>query len=187
MTALLNSTLLVAIAEIGDKTQFLSLLLAARYGKPIPIILGVLTATFLNHALAAYFGHWVSQLLPAGTLHTLIALLFIGIGLWVLIPDSDQMDIKSRHNAFLTSLVVFFLAEMGDKTQVATMTLGADYPHALGMVVLGTTLGMMIANIPVILLGKQCLQRINVKKIQIAASLCFIGIGLITLAQHLLP
>lgn len=145
----------VALAEIGDKTQLLSLMLASRYRKPIPIILAIFAATVANHALAAWFGVVVADYLTPQILKWVLVISFIAMALWILVPDKlDDEETLSNRGPFIASFIAFFVAEIGDKTQVATTMLGAKYHDALMWVVLGTTLGMLLANVPVVLIGK---------------------------------
>jgi len=182
MDALLTSTTLVALAEIGDKTQLLSFVLAARLRKPLPIILGILVATLANHALAGSVGVVAAGMLPASLLPWITGMLFIGFGLWALHPDALDDDPKlHRAGAFVTALIAFFIAEMGDKTQLATITLAARF-ESLGMVVLGTTLGMMIANIPAVLIGEALAQKLPLKLMRWTAAAVFVVTGIVTIA-----
>ncbi|MDN5753193.1 MAG: TMEM165/GDT1 family protein [Nitrosospira sp.] len=178
----LISTLLVALAEIGDKTQLLSFVLAAKLRRPYPIMMGILAATLLNHALAASVGAWLANLISPQALHWIIGLSFIGFGLWALKPDTLDGDphIFSA-GVFVTTLIAFFLAEMGDKTQLATVALAARY-DALALVVLGTTLGMMLANAPAVWIGKALAHRINMKWMRWFAAASFVLMGLWSLA-----
>ncbi|MEZ0476434.1 TMEM165/GDT1 family protein [Luteimonas sp. B3_2_R+30] len=179
MDALFVSTFAVAVAEIGDKTQLLALLLAARYRKPWPIVAGILLATLLNHALAAWFGAALSEWLPAGVLRWLVAGSFLAIALWTLRPDRLEEDERRKAGpggAFLATLVAFFLAEIGDKTQVATVLLAAKY-EALAQVIAGTTLGMLVANIPVVVLGARFAERLPLRAARIAAALLFLALA----------
>jgi putative Ca2+/H+ antiporter (TMEM165/GDT1 family) len=176
MSALLSSTAIVAIAEIGDKTQLLSLVLAARFRRPLPIMAGILIATLANHALAAWLGAQVAAAIGPALLRWTLAVAFFAIALWALRPDSLEGSpaAHGRWGAFVASLVAFFIAEIGDKTQLATVALAARY-DALVAVVIGTTLGMMIANVPVVLLGEKVMQRVSLKVIRwIAAALFFV-------------
>ena len=178
------STAVVALAEIGDKTQLLAILLATRrFNRPLPIILGILVATLANHALAAP-SERRRRRFDSPVFRYAIALSFIAMAAWTLIPDKFDDDDAPRHRsgAFLTTLVAFFLVEMGDKTQVATIALGAQYQD-VWTVTAGTTLGMMIANVPAIFLGHALLKRIDLGKIRIAAAALFLIIGLWVLAQ----
>jgi len=176
------STLVVAIAEMGDKTQLLSLLLAARFRRPLPIIAGILFATLANHFLAGLVGEWVRAALGPGTLRWLLAASLLAIAIWTLKPDrlEASREPAPRYGVFLVTLVAFFLVEMGDKTQIATVVLAAQY-HALAAVVLGTTLGMMIANVPVVLLGNALAHRIPLRAVRIAAALVFAVLGVLVL------
>lgn len=181
MESFLTSTLLVALAEIGDKTQLLSFVLAARLRKPGAIIMGIFVATILNHALAGSVGVWLATLVSPQMLPWATGLLFIGFGLWTLHPDSLGDDPKlHRAGAFATSAIAFFIAEMGDKTQLATVALGARF-DMLAAVVLGTTLGMLIANIPAVLVGEALAQRLPMKAIRYTAAGVFIATGVVTM------
>jgi putative Ca2+/H+ antiporter (TMEM165/GDT1 family) len=184
MEALFTSTAVVALAEIGDKTQLLAILLAARFGRPLPIILGILVATLANHALAALLGAQAAALLDSPVFRYAIGASFIAMAAWTLVPDTfeDEDAPGPRFGAFLTTLVAFFLVEMGDKTQVATIALGAQY-QAVALVTAGTTLGMMIANVPAIFLGNELLKRVDLAKIRVAAAALFLVIGIWVLAQ----
>jgi putative Ca2+/H+ antiporter (TMEM165/GDT1 family) len=181
MEAFLTSAVLVALAEIGDKTQLLSIVLAARLRKPMPIIAGIFVATIANHALAGSVGVWLATLIPPQVLPWATGLLFVGFGLWTLHPDSLDDDPKlHRAGAFVTTTIAFFIAEMGDKTQLATVTLGARF-DMLAAVVIGTTLGMLIANIPAVLVGEALAQRLPMKTIRIVAAVVFIATGIVTM------
>jgi putative Ca2+/H+ antiporter (TMEM165/GDT1 family) len=183
MEALLVSTLVVAIAEIGDKTQLLSLFLAARYRRPGTIIAGIFIATLVNHALAGLAGAWVRALLGPEVLRWLLGGALIVIALWTLKPDTLQEDPRprGRYGVFAITLIAFFLAEMGDKTQVATVVLAAQY-QPLAAVVVGTTLGMLLANAPVVLLGARFSRRIPFKAVRYVAAALFAVLGVLTLA-----
>jgi Ca2+/H+ antiporter, TMEM165/GDT1 family len=168
----------VALAEIGDKTQLLALMLAARFRKPLPIILGILVATLLNHALAGWVGTLVAHWLTPEVLRWVVAISFIAIALWSLKPDTLDDDTPvSTHGALLATVIAFFLAEMGDKTQVATVLLAARY-SPLWQVVAGTTVGMLLANVPVVLLGSRFAQRLPLRAARIGAALLFLALGL---------
>lgn len=182
MEAFLSSTLAVAIAEIGDKTQLLSLFLVTRFRNRSAIILGILIATLANHGLSALFGSWLRDLIPPGWGPWLIGGSFILVGLWILIPDKDDAGPSrfERYGPLAATLVLFFLAEIGDKTQIATVILAAQYDSVF-WVTLGTTLGMLIANIPVILAGNWLMQRLPVKAAHSVACVLFIGFGIWTL------
>ena len=183
MEAMLTSTAVVALAEIGDKTQLLAILLATRFNRPLPIILGILMATLANHALAALLGASAASFLDSDIFRYAIGLSFIAMAAWTLIPDKFDDDTpKPRFGAFLTTLVAFFLVEMGDKTQIATIALGAQY-HDVVAVTAGTTLGMMIANVPAIFLGHELLKRVDLAKVRMIAAGLFLLIGLWVLAQ----
>ena len=183
MQALLVSAVAVAVAEIGDKTQLLALILAARYRKPWPICLGILLATLVNHALAGEVGVLVTRWLSPATLHWLIGASFLAVAVWALFPDkidADDAAPKSRRGVFIASAVGFFLAEMGDRTQVATAVLAANY-QPLWQVVAGTTLGMLAANVPVVFLGARFAHRLPLKATRIAACLLFAVLGIAVL------
>ena len=184
MEAILTSTAVVALAEIGDKTQLLAILLATRFKRPLPIIFGILVATLANHALAALVGAEAAALLDSNIFRYVIAASFLAMAVWTLIPDKldDDEAPKPRFGAFLTTLVAFFLVEMGDKTQVATIALGAQYQSVLA-VTAGTTLGMMIANVPAIFLGHELLKRVNLKTVRMITAALFLVIGLWVIAQ----
>ena len=184
MEALFSSTLLVALAEIGDKTQLLAIVLATRFAKPWPIIAGILAATLANHFLAALLGHGVAGLLDSPMFRIAVALSFVAMGLWTLIPDTmddDELKAPSTASVFIATVIAFFLVEMGDKTQVATIALGAQYGHSLAdvaMVTAGTTLGMMIANVPAVFLGEALIARIRLDVVRRIAAALFVALGL---------
>ncbi|AKZ61562.1 membrane protein [Herbaspirillum hiltneri N3] len=182
MDAFLISTGVVALAEIGDKTQLLAFILAAKFRKPIPIILGVLVSTIANHAFAGALGAWITSLVSPDTMRWVLGVSFIGMAIWTLIPDKfDESEARfARFGVFGTTVIAFFLAEMGDKTQVATVALAAQY-HAFVPVVAGTTLGMMIANVPAVLLGDRIANKIPVRIVHAIAALIFAIIGVATL------
>ena len=181
MEAFLTSTLLVAVAEIGDKTQLLSFVLAARLRQPLAIIAGILVATIANHALAGSLGAWLARFAEPGMLQWITGLLFIGFGLWALHPDALEDDPKiHRAGAFATALIAFFLAEMGDKTQFATIALAARF-DSLAAVVLGTTLGMMLANVPAVIIGGTLAERLPMRAIRYSAAGLFMLTGALTL------
>ena len=183
MESFLLSTIVVALAEIGDKTQLLALLLAAKFRKPIPIIFGILVATLANHAVAGALGAWITTALSPQLMRWILGLSFMAMALWALYPDKiDGRDHKyARYGAFLSTVVVFFLAEIGDKTQVATVALAAQQ-SALVAVVMGTTLGMLIANVPAVYLGHRIVHKASIKWVRVVAALMFFIIGLLTLA-----
>jgi putative Ca2+/H+ antiporter (TMEM165/GDT1 family) len=169
----------VALAEIGDKTQLLALLLAARFRKPWPIVAGILVATLLNHALAGWVGALAASWLTPQVLRWIVAASFIAIALWTLKPDKldDDDDALPAHGAFIATTIAFFIAEIGDKTQVATVLLAAKY-SPLWQVVAGTTLGMLLANVPVVALGSRFAQRLPLRSARITAALVFLALGL---------
>ena len=186
MEAFLVSTGIVALAEIGDKTQLLSLVLAARYRRPLPIVAGILLATLLNHALASALGAWITTAVSPAALRWLVGVGFIAMALWILVPDKLNPDDASagssgRYGLFGLTLMLFFIAEMGDKTQIATIALAAKY-SAFSTVVAGTTLGMMIANVPVVLLGHRLADRLPVRAIRWVTMALFAALGVIVLA-----
>ncbi len=184
MEALLTSTAVVALAEIGDKTQLLAIVLAARFKRPLPIILGILAATLANHFLAALVGQQAAAILDGTWFRYLVAASFIAMALWTLIPDKldDVAERPARFGAFVTTAIAFFLVEMGDKTQIATVALGARFAQ-VGWVTAGTTLGMMVANVPAVLLGNELIRRVPMKAVRIVAAALFLAIGLWVLAQ----
>ena len=187
LSALAISTGVVALAEMGDKTQLLSLMLAARYPKQaLAIIGGIFIATIANHACAAFLGHWLTSFMSPDLLKWILGLSFVGIGLWLLVPDhiDDAKDSKVADRAFqvfLLTLGLFFVAEMGDKTQIATIALGAKYSDVLSVTV-GTTLGMMLANVPAVWIGQKFTKRMPIKWVHAVAAITFISIGIATLA-----
>lgn len=183
MEAFLVSTSIVALAEIGDKTQLLAFLLAAKFRKPIPIILGILAATIANHAFAGVVGAWITSVVSPEVMRWILGLSFIGMAIWTLIPDQlDDDETKlARFGVFGTTLIAFFMAEMGDKTQVATIALAAQY-QALISVIAGTTLGMMIANVPAVLLGDRIAHKMPVRLVHAVAAGIFALLGILTLA-----
>lgn len=182
MEAFFVSTGVVAIAEIGDKTQLLALVLAARYCKPIPIILGILFATIANHALAAWLGAMVAGWLGPDTLRWILGLSFLAMAGWALIPDkADEGPGACRQTgAFLATLIAFFLVEIGDKTQIATVALAARY-QSLILVTAGTTLGMMIANVPAVLLGDVVAKKAPLRLVRTVAASIFAVLGVLAL------
>ena len=183
MEAFLISTGIVALAEMGDKTQLLSLVLAARFRKPWPIVLGILVATLANHALAGAVGSWVTTLLGPTALRWVLGLSFIAMAVWMLIPDKlddDEGSEAPRMGVFMTTVVAFFLAEMGDKTQIATVMLAAQY-QAWAWVVAGTTLGMMLANAPVVWLGDAITRRVPITLVHKVSALIFAVLGVLAL------
>jgi putative Ca2+/H+ antiporter (TMEM165/GDT1 family) len=183
MNVLLTSTGVVALAEMGDKTQLLAFLLAARFRKPTPIILGILAATVVNHGIAGGLGAWITQLLSPQVLRWAVGLLFLGMAIWTLIPDrieESETHTASRLGVFGATLVTFFLAEMGDKTQIATFAMAAHYSSTL-LVVAGTTLGMLIADVPAVFLGDRLATRVPLRLVHAIAALIFALLGVATL------
>jgi putative Ca2+/H+ antiporter (TMEM165/GDT1 family) len=180
LESLLVSTAIVAAAEMGDKTQLLSFVLAAKLKRPVPIVLGILVATLANHFLAGWIGAWLATLVSPTTLRFLIGASFVLFGLWTLKPDELEEDRKlPGSGVFLTTLFAFFLVEMGDKTQLATVALAARY-HSLSLVVAGTTIGMMIANVPAVYLGEALAHRVNLKWMRWIAAALFVVLGILT-------
>ena len=180
MEAFLASTLLVTLAEIGDKTQLLAIVLAARFNRPLPIIAGIAAATLANHALAAWIGTLAAGWLDGTGFRLALAAGFIAMALWTLVPDKldeDAAPAVSARGAFLTTLVAFFIVEMGDKTQIATVALGAQYQQLL-WVTAGTTLGMLIANVPAVLLGQALVRHIPLVTVRRVAAGLFLLTGL---------
>jgi putative Ca2+/H+ antiporter (TMEM165/GDT1 family) len=187
VSALTLSAGVVALAEMGDKTQLLSLMLAARYPRQaLAIIAGIFIATIANHACAALLGHWLMTLVSPDVMRWILGTSFLGIGLWLLVPDhiDDAADSKVADRALqvlMLTVVLFFLAEMGDKTQIATIALGARYDDVVS-VTIGTTLGMMLANAPAVWIGQKFTQRMPIKWVHAVAAITFIAIGVATLA-----
>ena len=187
MEALLTSTALVALAEIGDKTMLLAIVLATRFRRPLPIIAGIFFATIANHALAAWAGSLAAEFFAGQAFRLIVTASFVVMGLWTLIPDKfddDDAPVVTARGAFLTTLVAFFIVEMGDKTQLATVALGAQY-HDVLAVAAGTTLGMMIANVPAVLLGDALVKRVSLKAVRIAAAALFVAVGIWMLVEAL--
>ena len=182
MEAFLISTGIVALAEIGDKTQLLSLVLSARYRRPWPIVAGILAATLVNHALAGFLGAIITNALGPDTMRWILGVSFLAMAVWALIPDRlDKEDaVKAPFGVFGATVVAFFLAEMGDKTQVATVALAAQYASLVG-VVAGTTLGMMIANVPAVLLGDRVTRRLPLRAIRLSCATVFALFGVAAL------
>ncbi|MGD9584182.1 MAG: TMEM165/GDT1 family protein [Lysobacterales bacterium] len=183
MQALLVSTGVVALAEIGDKTQLLAFLLAARFRKPLPIIAGILVATLFNHGLAGALGAWITSQVSPETLRWVLGLSFIGMAAWTLIPDKiedEEAAVAQRFGVFGATLVTFFLAEMGDKTQIATVAMAAHYGAPL-TVVAGTTLGMLIADVPAVFIGDRLATKIPMRLVHAIAAALFALLGIATL------
>jgi len=180
--AFLISTGIVALAEIGDKTQLLALVLAAKYRKPVPIVLGILVATLVNHAVAGYVGAWVASAVGAELMRWILGISFLAMAGWMLIPDKldDEEDKPARYGVFLTTLIAFFIVEMGDKTQIATVALAAKYGSLLA-VVGGTTLGMMLANVPAVLLGEVAAKKLPMRLVHGTAAAIFAVLGILVL------
>jgi putative Ca2+/H+ antiporter (TMEM165/GDT1 family) len=181
--AFLLSTMVVGLAEIGDKTQILSLMLAARFLRPLPIISGILFATIANHAAAGLVGTFFGSLLTGPWMRWILGISFLSVAVWALFPDKYEGNDKaiSRAGAFTATLVAFFLAEIGDKTQIATIGLAARF-ELFYPVVIGTTLGMMLANIPAVLIGDRIAGKLPLKAIRITAAVVFAALGAFTLA-----
>jgi putative Ca2+/H+ antiporter (TMEM165/GDT1 family) len=187
MEAFLISTGVVALAEIGDKTQLLALVLAARYRRPVPIILGILAATLLNHALAGIAGAWISATVGPSAMRWILGVSFIAMAAWTLVPDKyddgDAAPPAPRFGVFGATLVAFFLLEMGDKTQIATVALAAKY-SSLVAVVAGTTLGMMLANVPAVLLGEVAAKKLPMHIVHRVAAAIFLALGVTVLLGY---
>jgi putative Ca2+/H+ antiporter (TMEM165/GDT1 family) len=184
MQPLLISTGVVAVSEIGDKTQLLALLLACRFRKPLPIITGILVATLLNHGIAALAGGWIAQAVDPQILRWILGLLFLGMAAWAVVPDKIDEGSACRTvggSAFLTTALCFFLAEMGDKTQIATAALAAQF-DAIVLVVIGTTVGMLVADVPAVLFGNAAGGRINQRWVRYVAAVVFAALGVIALS-----
>ncbi|MNM14139.1 hypothetical protein D3C81_243430 [compost metagenome] len=182
MEAFLISTGIVGLAEIGDKTQLLAFLLAAKFRKPLPIVLAIFVATIANHAFAAAVGAWITSMLGPDVLRWVLGVSFLAMAAWTLIPDKlDEDETRlAKYGVFLTTLIAFFMAEMGDKTQVATVALAARY-HDIVSVVLGTTFGMMLANVPAVYLGDKIANRVSLPLVHGIAALVFAMLGVATL------
>ncbi|HPB90794.1 MAG TPA: TMEM165/GDT1 family protein [Rugosibacter sp.] len=185
MESLLISTGVVALAEMGDKTQLLAFILAARFKKPVPIILGILCATLINHGLAGALGAWITSLLSPEVMRWILGLSFIGMAIWTLIPDEieeEETQVAKRMGVFGATLVTFFLAEMGDKTQLATVALAAHYATP-ALVIAGTTLGMLLADVPAVFVGNKFAKKIPMKLVHRIAAGIFASMGLLTLLR----
>jgi len=183
MDAFLISTASVAVGELGDKTQLLSLILATRLRRPVPIIAGIFVATLLNHLGACWVGQWAGKLVTPQVLRWTLGLSFLAVAVWALIPDKMDEDVKTRgaYGVFALTAVTFFLAEMGDKTQILALALAAKY-HDLIAVVAGTTLGMMIVNIPTVLFAERAMRWVPIKVVRIVAAAIYAVLGIVTLA-----
>jgi putative Ca2+/H+ antiporter (TMEM165/GDT1 family) len=183
MESLLVSTGVVALAEIGDKTQLLAFILAARFKKPVPIILGILVATIINHGLAGALGAWITSAVTPEILRWVLGISFIGMAIWTMIPDKieeEETKVAQKFGVFGATLITFFLAEMGDKTQIATVAMAAHYAAPL-LVVIGTTLGMLIADVPAVFLGDKLANKIPMKLVHSIAAAIFAILGIATL------
>ncbi len=182
MEAFLVSTGIVALAEIGDKTQLLAFVLAARFRRPLPIVAAIFVATIANHAFAAAIGTWITSMMGPDLLRWVLGASFIAMAAWTLVPDKlDDEDTQlAKYGVFMTTLIAFFLAEMGDKTQVATVALAARY-HSMIAVVAGTTLGMMLANVPAVYFGDRIANKISLKLVHGIAAVIFAALGVATL------
>ena len=181
--SLLVSTGVVALAEIGDKTQLLAFLLAARFKKPVPIILGILAATVVNHGLAGAVGAWITHSVSPEILRWVLGASFLGMAIWTMIPDEiedEETQVAKRFGVFGATLITFFLAEMGDKTQIATIAMAAHYADPL-LVVIGTTLGMLIADVPAVFVGDKLANKIPMKLVHSVAAAVFAVLGIATL------
>lgn len=180
------STGVVALAEIGDKTQLLALVLAARFRRPWPIVAGILVATIANHAVAGLAGAWFAHLLEGPWLRWIIAGSFVAVGIWALFPDRFEDDDKpamERYGAFMTTTIAFFFVEIGDKTQIATVALAGRFATDVAAVIAGTTLGMMLANAPAVWLGDRLAHRLPLKAIRISAAAVFVALGILAFAM----
>ena len=185
MEALYISTGVVALAEMGDKTQLLAFILAARFKKPVPIILGILLATLVNHGLAGALGAWITSVVSPDVMRWVLGLSFIAMAIWTLIPDKieeEETQIAQKLGVFGATLVTFFLAEMGDKTQIATVALAAHYGAPL-LVIIGTTLGMLIADVPAVFVGSKFADKIPMKLVHSIAAAIFAIMGVLTLLK----
>ena len=183
MEALFISTGVVALAEIGDKTQLLAFILAARFKKPVPIIAGILCATLINHGLAGALGAWITSTVSPDILRWILGVSFLGMAIWTLIPDKieeEETQIAHRLGVFGATFITFFLAEMGDKTQIATIAMAAHYASPV-LVVIGTTLGMLIADVPAVFVGDKLAGRIPMKLVHGIAAALFALLGVATL------
>jgi putative Ca2+/H+ antiporter (TMEM165/GDT1 family) len=185
MESILVSTGVVALAEMGDKTQLLAFILAARFQRPLPIILGILFATLLNHGMAGALGTWITTVIGPDVLRWVLGLSFIGMAIWTLIPDKieeEETQIASKLGVFGATFITFFLAEMGDKTQIATIALAAHYAAPL-LVIAGTTLGMLLADVPAVFLGNKFAEKIPMRLVHSIAAGIFAVMGVLTLVR----
>lgn len=185
MEALLTSTGVVALAEIGDKTQLLAFVLAARFKKPLPIIAAIFCATLVNHGLAGALGAWITSVLTPEVLRWVVGVSFLGMAIWTMIPDKieeEETQVANQLGVFGATLVTFFLAEMGDKTQIATVAMAAHFPNPV-MVVIGTTLGMLIADVPAVFVGDRFSKKIPMKLVHSIAAAMFAAMGVLALLQ----
>ncbi|WP_151709820.1 TMEM165/GDT1 family protein [Acinetobacter brisouii] len=178
----------VFVSELGDKTQLLALLLAARFRKPIPILIAILAATTLNHGLSAVLGQWLTQIVPQSVMIWILSLGFIAMAIWMLIPDSideedDGIAKWQRFGVFGATFILFFLAEIGDKTQIATVALAAQF-NSVFLVMLGTTVGMMLADGPAVFIGNKLADKLPIPLIHKFGAFIFLAVGVVTLAQH---
>jgi Ca2+/H+ antiporter, TMEM165/GDT1 family len=185
MEAFLVSTASVAVGELGDKTQLLSLVLASRLRRPVPIILGIFVATLGNHLLACWFGEWVGHLITPQILRWVLGVSFIAVAIWALIPDKmdEQIESRSAHGVFVFTMITFFLAEMGDKTQVVAVALAARYQELL-QVVAGTTLGMMLVNVATVLFADRAVRWIPLQLVRLVAAAIYTVLGIATLMGY---
>lgn len=185
MEEFLVSTGVVALAEIGDKTQLLAFILAARFKKPVPIILGILAATIVNHGLAGALGGWITRSIDPDILQWVLGISFLGMAIWTMVPDEieeEETKIAKRFGVFGATLITFFLAEMGDKTQIATIAMAAHYGTPI-LVVMGTTLGMLIADVPAVFIGDKLANKIPMKLVHTIAASIFALIGVVTIVD----
>ncbi len=190
LSAFLISLAVVALSEMGDKTQLLALLLAARFRKPVPILIAIFAATVINHGVSAILGQWITTVLSPTVLLWIVSLGFIGMAVWMLIPDElddedDSINQWQKYGVFGATFVLFFLAEIGDKTQIATVALAARF-DSVGWVTLGTTLGIMLVNAPAVFIGNKLAEKLPISLIHKIGALVFLVIGLAALAQHYL-
>jgi len=188
MAAFSVSTAIVALAEMGDKTQLLALLLAARFRKPLPVILAILAATLINHGLSAVLGQFITRMVDPTVMMWILAAGFIGMAIWMLIPDelddeTENINKWQRYGVFGATFVLFFLAEIGDKTQIATVALAARF-DSIFWVTAGTTLGMLLANVPAVFIGDKLAHKLPIALIHKISAFIFLAIGIFTIVQH---